>query len=83
MTCLWCSQPFRARQTGGSPQRFCCAAHRAAFHAAARRWAECLVAAGLVSIADLKAAPAACTLLPAAILPSAEVQHCPGTEPAL
>src|SRR6516165_4223615 len=37
--CLWCKRPFRARR-GGSPKRFCCAAHRIAFWSAARRWAE-------------------------------------------
>jgi hypothetical protein len=68
MTCLWCNRSFRPRR-GGSPQRFSCAAHRAAFHSAARRWAERVVALGRLSIADLKADPAAHTLLPAPILP--------------
>jgi hypothetical protein len=68
--------PFRARHSGGSPQKFCCAAHRTAFHSAARRWAERAVSLGRLSVAELKANPAACTLPPAAISPSAEL-HCP------
>jgi hypothetical protein len=61
MTCVWCGRSFRGRR-GGSPQRFCCAAHRTAFHSAARRWAEHAVAVGMLAVADLKANPAACTL---------------------
>ncbi len=57
MTCLWCGRPFRARRRGGSLQKFCCAAHRTAFHSAARRWAEHAVAAGALRVADLKAVP--------------------------
>jgi hypothetical protein len=45
LSCAWCDRPFPARR-GGSPQRFCCAAHRIAFWSALRSWAERAVAAG-------------------------------------
>ena len=61
--CLWCKRPFRARR-GGSPRRFCCAAHRMAFWSAARRWAERAVVSGLLSVDDIRNdATEACTLL--------------------
>ena len=61
--CLWCKRPFRARR-GGSPKRFCCAAHRIAFWSAARRWAERAVVSGLLSVDDIRNhATEACTLL--------------------
>src|SRR6516165_404440 len=51
--CLWCKRPFRARR-GGSPKRFCCAAHRIAFWSAARRWAERAVVSGLLSVDNIR-----------------------------
>ena len=51
--CLWCGKPFTARR-GGSRQTFCCARHRIAFHSAARRWAEHAMAAGALTIAELR-----------------------------
>ena len=58
----WCGKPFEPRRTGGSVRRFCSARHRTAFHTAARRWAECQVAAGRLSVAVLRAgARTACT----------------------
>jgi hypothetical protein len=54
--CLWCKRPFRARR-GGSPKRFCCAAHRIAFWSAARRWAERAVVSGLLSVDDIRNDP--------------------------
>jgi hypothetical protein len=61
--CLWCERPFRARR-GGSPQRFCCAAHRIAFSSALRRWGERAVASGTLTVDHIKNADlAACTLL--------------------
>lgn len=61
--CVWCGTQFTARTTGGSPQRFCSPADRAAFHSAARRWAERAVASGALSVPDIQStAPAACTL---------------------
>jgi hypothetical protein len=58
---------FRACRHGGSPQKFFCAAHRAAFHAAARRWAEIAVSLWILSVDDLKADPAVCTLILATV----------------
>ena len=60
--CLWCDGAFRARNNGGSQQRFCCPAHRTAYHSAARRYVKAMVAAGKVSVDELKAAGTACTL---------------------
>jgi hypothetical protein len=59
--CPWCNKHFMPRR-GGSPQVFCSSAHRAAFHSAARRWAEHAVAVGMLAVADLKANLTACTL---------------------
>jgi hypothetical protein len=67
--CLWCAHPFGPRR-GGSPQRFCCAAHRIAFWSALRRWAERAVARGALTVDHIRSGdPAACTLLPGAISP--------------
>jgi hypothetical protein len=64
--CLWCRRPFRDRR-GGSPKRFCCAAHRMAFWSAARRWAERAVVSGFLSVDDIRNdVGKACTLLPGA-----------------
>jgi len=71
--CLWCGQPFEPRHTGGSPRVFCTSGCRTAFHSAARRWAEQAVAAGLLTVAELRSGdPAACTLLPGGETLSAE-----------
>ena len=60
--CLWCGHPFRARH-GGTQQRFCCAAHRTAFWSALRRWGKRAIAAGTLTVTDLRnGATAACTL---------------------
>jgi hypothetical protein len=68
--CLWCGRSFPARR-GGSPQRFCCAAHRLAFWSALRRWAERAVAAGVLTVADVRnGATPACTLRPGGISPA-------------
>ena len=53
--CLWCARPFVPR-AGGKTQRFCRPAHRLAFHASARRWAERAVLSGALSVAELKRA---------------------------
>jgi hypothetical protein len=64
--CPWCERPFRARR-GGSPQRFCGSKCRATFWSALRRWGERAVAAGILTVADIKKGdPAAYTLLPRA-----------------
>ena len=61
--CHWCEQPFRPRR-GGSPQRFCGAACRSAFWSALRRWGERAIAAGILTIDDIRDGnPEACTLL--------------------
>jgi hypothetical protein len=68
--CVWCGRPLSARR-GGSPKRFCSAAHRIAFWSALRRWAERAVAAGALTIANIRSGdPTACTLLPGAISPA-------------
>jgi hypothetical protein len=64
--CLLCDRPFQARRTGGTPKKFCCPAHRNAFHTAARKWAEKAVADGRITLDDLTRDPGACTLLLAA-----------------
>lgn len=54
--CAWCGQGFRPRRgTGGTPQRFCAAACRNDFHGATRRWAEARLAAGELTIEEIKA----------------------------
>lgn len=59
--CLWCGKGLRLGR-GRSAGRFCCAAHRTAYWTACRRLGELALTCGIVSIADLKAGPAACTL---------------------
>jgi hypothetical protein len=60
--CLWCERPFRTRR-GGSPKRFCSAAHRMAFWSALRRLGEKAIAAGILTVADVRDGdPATCTL---------------------
>jgi hypothetical protein len=69
--CSWCGQDLQPRR-GGSPQRFCSAEHRSLFWSALRRWGERAVAAGILTIADIRNGdPAACTLLLAAGSPGA------------
>jgi len=68
--CLWCGRTFTPRR-GGSPQRFCCAAHRTAFWSALRRWSERAVAAGALTIDQIRNADlTACTLRLGAISPT-------------
>lgn len=64
LCCSWCNRPFQARRSGGRPQRFCRAACRRAFHAAARSWALDAIASGRVTLAELKNAFAATRTLP-------------------
>jgi len=52
--CLRCGEPFKLRLTGGSAQRFCCDACRAAFHAAARLWALAEIEGGRLTVDQLK-----------------------------
>src|ERR1700739_5155397 len=68
--CLWCRRPCSARR-GGSPKRFCCAAHRMAFWSAAGRWAERAVVSGFLSVDDIRnGVGEACTLRPGASSPA-------------
>jgi hypothetical protein len=54
LACVWCYRPFRPRRTGGRAQRFCRPGCRRQFHAAARRWALDAMAAGALTLADVK-----------------------------
>jgi len=68
--CLWCARSFGPRR-GGSPQRFCGARCRSAFWSALRRWGERAVAAGIVTIDDVRNGDgAACTLVRGATSPA-------------
>ena len=59
--CRWCGTALRSRRSG-SAGRFCSARHRAAYWTACRRFGEQAVSLGVVSVAELKADSAACTL---------------------
>jgi hypothetical protein len=73
--CRWCGRPF-FRRRGGSPQRFCSAAHRMAFWSALRRSGERAIAAGTLSLDQIRNGdPAACTLLPDGISPAPVSEH--------
>jgi hypothetical protein len=60
--CEWCGVVFAPRQSGGTPQRFCSATHRNAYHTAVRLYGDDLVRRGVITMADLKAFQTACTL---------------------
>ena len=61
-SCQWCAKPFQARRGGGSPRRFCCTKCRTTFWSALRRWGEHAIAAGTLTITDVKnGVVAACT----------------------
>jgi hypothetical protein len=57
--CPWCGSDFEPRRDGGKAQRFCREACRRAFDAAGRRWVAGAIAAGTVTIADLRDGSAA------------------------
>ena len=67
--CLWCSRAFAPRANGGSPAKFCSAAHRKAYHSAVRHWAEAEIAGGRLTVAQIRN-DAACTLATAAASPA-------------
>lgn len=70
--CAWCGASFRPRR-GGSRQRFCGPKCRTAFWTALRQWGERAVAAGILTIGDIRNGdPAACTLLLAGSLYGAQ-----------
>lgn len=63
---------------------FCASSCRTAFHTAARHWAERAVASGILTIAELRSGdPAACTLLPRGIPPTAVPQEAGDIDDAL
>src|SRR6266478_4337236 len=67
--CSWCGQELRVRR-GGSPERFCSAEHRSLFWSTLRRWGARAVAAGILTIDDIRNGDlAACTLPGAPISP--------------
>src|ERR1700737_2674636 len=67
--CSWCGQDLQLRR-GGSPQRFCSTEHRSLFWSTLRRWGARAVAAGILTIADIRNGdPAACTLPGAPVSP--------------
>jgi len=52
--CTWCGCVFAARQSGGSPQQFCSAAHRRAFWQAASAYAAWLLRTNQITIEAIK-----------------------------
>ncbi len=56
--CAWCSRPFARRADGGKTQRFCCSGCRRAFGAAIRAWVRRAIAAGNLTVAELRDAAA-------------------------
>ncbi len=67
--CSWCGLDLQSRR-GGSPQRFCSTEHRSLFWSTLRRWGARAVAAGILTIADIRNGdPAACTLPGAPVSP--------------
>ena len=58
MICEWCRTAFTPRR-GGTPQIFCRAACRHAYHKAARQQCECEIAAGRLTVDAIRNGPAA------------------------
>jgi hypothetical protein len=80
--CSWCRQDLQPRR-GGSPQRFCSAEHRSLFWSALRRWGDRAIAAGILTIADLKSGiVAACTLTEGSQLLSPQTENGRGNIPS-
>jgi hypothetical protein len=59
LSCYWCERSFRPRRSGGQAQRFCRPSYRRAFHATLRSWALDALAAGVLTLADIKNGPVA------------------------
>ena len=76
--CLWFGRAFTPRATGGSPAKFCSAAHRKAYHSAVRHWAEAEIAGGRLTVAQIRNG-AACALATAA---ASSTQGSPIDDPA-
>ena len=61
--CPWCNRPFISRRTGGHDQRFCRPSCRRALHAAARGWVLAELAAGRLTISQIRdGIPGTCAL---------------------
>ena len=60
-TCPWCGRQFPARVVGAHSKKFCSSICKNRFHTALRRYGQQALAAGRLSVDDLKAAPASCT----------------------
>ena len=58
-TCPWCGARFDRRATGGKPQQFCSEACRRALDALGRAWIATALAAGQLSVEDLRNGPTA------------------------
>jgi hypothetical protein len=52
--CFWCGRRFEPRNDGGKPQRFCSTRCRRALDAAGRRYIFDALAAGSLTVADLR-----------------------------
>jgi len=76
--CAWCSRSFAPRRTGGRRQRFCSERCRRANEKAMREWAQGELAAGRVTIAEIKrersSEPVVAISRPDAIRPSDELR---------
>ena len=59
--CLWCDEEFEAKTLGAHRKRFCTPRCKNRFNSALRRWGRRALAAGDLSVADLKAGRASCT----------------------
>ena len=80
--CPWCDRPFQARRDGGKRQVFCRTACRRAFHAAARTWVLAGLAAGQISISDVKNGPPATRALFGRAISPSPTHEGPPQQPA-
>ena len=86
MKCRWCGHAFTPRATSGKRQRFCRPACRRNLDAAGRRWVAGAIAAGALTIPDLRNASSTMRALAGAGKISSEtpllVPEPPGPVPA-
>jgi hypothetical protein len=54
-TCLWCSEEFTPRASGGRAQKYCSASCRKSLHREARRWAIARIEDGTLPVAVIRA----------------------------
>ena len=52
--CLWCERPFQAKEVGAHRKKFCSSICKNRFHTAVRKWGQQALAAGRLSLDDLK-----------------------------